>query len=272
MPEALKVSPSLFGDHKHSTLLTRIALALMPMIIFIAKLTAAHASTFQTAACYDAAYLAAAETGVPVSVLKTITLVETGRKQTAALQPWPWTVNMEGTGVWFDTFEEAESYVQTHLSRGAESFDVGCFQINYKWHRQHFTSISEMFDPLPNARYAARFLLELHQEFGAWDAAAGAYHSRTPQHATTYKAKFRTLRRQFLAEDGVPIRLAHNRQLRTGPVAPTGHARDIVPRQNDFPLLQRNAGSTTLGSLAPISGALAATSLFSERSGQGLWK
>jgi soluble lytic murein transglycosylase-like protein len=65
-------------------------------------------------------------------------------------------------------------------ARGARSYDVGCFQINYRWHGQHFASLDQMFDPDANAAYAARFLSELYAEFGDWSRAAGAYHSRTP--------------------------------------------------------------------------------------------
>jgi hypothetical protein len=54
-----------------------------------------------------------------------------------------------------------------------------------------------MFNPERNALYAAHFLIELHREFGSWTEAAGAYHSRTPEHADRYKAKFSDLRMQF---------------------------------------------------------------------------
>ena len=116
--------------------------------------------------CDRAAVAAAAESGVPVSVLKAIALTETGRARGGSTRPWPWTVNMEGKGVWFDNRAAALAYVYEHFKRGARSFDVGCFQINYKWHHQHFASIEEMFDPLANAHYAAEFLRSLHAESG----------------------------------------------------------------------------------------------------------
>ena len=47
---------------------------------------------------------------------------------------------MEGKGKWFQTRDEALSYVFKHFKRGARSFDVGCFQINFKWHGQAFPS------------------------------------------------------------------------------------------------------------------------------------
>ena len=52
--------------------------------------------------CSQAAAYAAQETGVPVSVLQAISLTETGRNRSGEMHPWPWTVNMEGKGVWFE--------------------------------------------------------------------------------------------------------------------------------------------------------------------------
>ena len=44
--------------------------------------------------CDSAALQAAKVSGVPISVLKAISLTETGRKRDGAFRPWPWTVNM----------------------------------------------------------------------------------------------------------------------------------------------------------------------------------
>ena len=116
--------------------------------------------------CDRISQIASQQTGVPISVLKAISLTETGRKRGAEFRPWPWTVNMEGKGVWFDNEDDARSFVYKHFKRGARSFDVGCFQINYKWHHQNFNSLDEMFDPLINGLYAARFLTDLYREKG----------------------------------------------------------------------------------------------------------
>ena len=142
------------------------------------------------ALCTAAGRAAAQATGVPESVLRAISLTETGRMRGGHLRAWPWTVNMEGKGKWFDTREEALAYVRAHHARGARSYDVGCFQINYRWHGNAFASVEEMFDPTQNALYAARFLASLHRETGSWSKSAGAYHSRTPKYATRYRKRF----------------------------------------------------------------------------------
>lgn len=199
--------------------------------------------------CDRAAVEAAASSDVPVSVLKAISLTETGRDRGGEIRPWPWTVNMEGTGVWFDTREAALSYVYEHFKRGARSFDVGCFQINYKWHHENFASIEEMFDPSSNARYAAQFLTSLHNESGNWETAAGAFHSRTPEYANRYKAKFAAYRARFAHEDGLPLVVTP--PLPVVAAAQTPAAGGVTrTRVNSYPLLQ-SGGQPALGSLFP---------------------
>ena len=142
--------------------------------------------------CHNAIEIASLQTGVPRDVLHAISLTETGRKIGGKFSPWPWTVNMEGAGVWFENQHEAIAFARKNHQRGARSFDVGCFQINYRWHHENFETIEEMFDPVENAIYAARFLVELYHETGSWTKAAGFYHSRTPKFATRYASRFQS--------------------------------------------------------------------------------
>lgn len=193
--------------------------------------------------CEQAALAVSKESGVPLGVLRAISLTETGRKNSEGFLPWPWTVNMEGAGKWFDTRDEAQAFVDKHFARGARSFDVGCFQINYRWHGHAFQSIEEMFDPIANARYAASFLGELYREFGDWTKAAGAYHSRTPKFAKKYAARFERIRSRLPENPPVDLVTAETPQP-TEPVA-------IIARVNRFPLLQQGAPATR-GSLVPL--------------------
>lgn len=196
--------------------------------------------------CDRAAAYAAKRTGVPISVLQAISLTETGRKRNGVMRPWPWTVNMEGEGVWFESEDEARAYVYKNYKEGARSFDVGCFQINYKWHGHEFASIEEMFQPSPNALYAANFLLKLYREKGDWGAAAGAYHSRTQKFAEKYEIRFSANRAALLGGSA-----------ETAPVTSAGLVASSLPspmirRINNFPLLQENSNARTLGSLVPL--------------------
>lgn len=142
------------------------------------------------AMCNVAAVQASQEAGMPSEVLLALTLVETGRSADGKFLPWPWTVNMEGKGYWFDTRAEAVAFVTDAYAKGARSFDVGCFQINHRWHGEAFTSFEQMFDPLDNAKYAAKFMGELYAERASWEWAAGAYHSRNEEFAGKYRARY----------------------------------------------------------------------------------
>ncbi len=144
--------------------------------------------------CESAALRAAQESGVPGDVLLAITLTETGRAQDGRLRPWPWTANAEGEGHWFATRDEAAAFARRLLARNQTLFDLGCFQINWRWHGDHFTAPEALLDPLVSARYAAALLARLHDEFGSWEGAAGAYHSRTPHNADRYRARFSEVR------------------------------------------------------------------------------
>jgi Transglycosylase SLT domain len=245
------------------------AAALALAILIFPLPAAASAPDDLSRICDAAAAEASSRTGVPLAVLQAISLTETGRKRDGAFRPWPWTVNMEGKGLWFDTPDDARAYVYKEYKRGARSFDVGCFQINYKWHGQAFASIEAMFDPLENALYAAGYLSELFGETGDWSKAAGAYHSRTPEFADRYRARFDRIHSGLA---GSPDTSADDLYAGADPyggqpdipeipdivLAANGGSGDLTapptPRVNSFPLLQ--AGTTgAFGSLVPLDHA-----------------
>ncbi|KAF0137933.1 MAG: invasion protein [Xanthobacteraceae bacterium] len=138
------------------------------------------------ALCRDAAAEASSQTGVPLAVLLAVAIVETGRND----QPWPWTVNFGGQGQWFDSAAEAATSVDKALRDGATNIDLGCFQLNYRWHAEAFGSIDDMLDPERNATYAAEYLSQHYTKTGDWALAAAAYHSATPEYARVYLGKF----------------------------------------------------------------------------------
>ena len=218
--------------------------------------TGVHASQERETAriCEQAAVIAARESGVPLDVLRAISLTETGRKGPDGFLPWPWTVNMEGIGKWFADPDKAKQYVDEHFARGARSFDVGCFQINYRWHGKQFDSIEAMFDPVINARYAARFLSELYDEMGDWSKAAGAYHSRTPKYAKKYTKRFEAFRAKFSAQDAPGDTLPALPGHATESAMAAANPNPAAPRVNRYPLLQGFGGARAPGSLVPIQG------------------
>lgn len=159
--------------------------------------------------CEWAAAQAARETGVPADILGALTLTETGRRLDGVVRPWAWSANAEGEGTWFDDPGSAIAFAEDRIRSGRSNLDIGCFQLNYRWHGAQFASVAQMFDPLENARYAARFVSDLYRETGDWRRAAGAFHSRTAVYADRYLARFDTLRatlkeRGFQGMTGTP--------------------------------------------------------------------
>jgi hypothetical protein len=119
---------------------------------------------------------------LPKELLDAIGLVESGRldPHSEGVTPWPWTINVDGTGRFFETKADAILAVEAARATGAQSIDVGCMQVNLMYHPQAFGSLDQAFDPTANAIYAAGFLNRLYSTTGDWSKAAAAYHSQTP--------------------------------------------------------------------------------------------
>jgi hypothetical protein len=128
---------------------------------------------------------------IPRHLLTAISMAESGRWNRAdrANVAWPWTVTAEGQGRFFDSKAEAMAEVEFLMTRGVRNIDVGCMQVNLYYHGGAFESLAEALDPAANTAYAASYLKNLHQATGDWSAAAGFYHSTTPERNGPYKEK-----------------------------------------------------------------------------------
>lgn len=217
-------------DIQTASAANRFRIRRMLLLAVIAITEPAHAAP---ESCEVAAGVAATEYGVPADLMRAIALAETGRRIEGVLRPWPWAVNEGGKGQWFATRVAAETYAQTAIAAGVSNIDIGCFQLNHRWHGQAFRSVSDMFDPIRNARHAAAFLTDLYRETGDWHLAAGAYHSRTPDLAQSYSTRVANLRNLVPVPAAVHVRQAN---------------------LNAFPLLQAGGPGST-GSLVPDVGA-----------------
>jgi hypothetical protein len=196
---------------------------------------------------------------VPQEVLHAISLTETGRPDGGRLRPWPWAINREGQGHWFKSRAEAFAFAEASLAAGRRSFDVGCFQINYHWHGHNFSSLEAMFDPVIGATYAARFLQSLYLERGSWLAAAGAYHSQTPERARVYRARF----------ERILAGLGGNTDLAVAAASPAPPAEATPPRKSRTRLSRGPKIITLPSKSAPpeTGGATEATLILPHRAG-----
>ncbi len=129
--------------------------------------------------------------GIPRGLLASIATVESGRWHAArrAALAWPWTVTARGVGKFFRTKAEAAAAVRGLKAAGVSNIDVGCMQVNLRYHPSAFANLDDALDPARNVAYGADFLVRLRAARGSWRKAVARYHSATPSHYRPYAAK-----------------------------------------------------------------------------------
>ena len=131
------------------------------------------------------------EDKIQTNLLSAIALVESGRysKDYPSGIAWPWTVTAEGKGNFYPSKKEAVKAVLELQKKGITNIDVGCMQINLKYHPDAFKSIEDALTPAKNIAYAAKFLKRNFEETNSWGVAATRYHSKTDNKALRYEDK-----------------------------------------------------------------------------------
>ena len=151
--------------------------------------------------CLAEARRAEARHGIPTGLMQSIARVESGRKMvTGEYMPWAWTLNDQGEGLFFDDRDSALAYLQDAVAHPGHSVDVGCMQVNTKWHADGFLDIADMLDPVHNASYAAGFLLDLHAAHESWDEAVKHYHSAEPRKNVAYHRRVLAELERFMTD------------------------------------------------------------------------
>ncbi len=151
----------------------RLFLAL-PVLLAVLTGCISEAGAVTTSGVCEAQILKAARKwGVPAGILHSVGLTETGRK--GAL--YPYALNIEGRTVFADSRTEALQTFDAARREGRSLIDLGCMQINYRYHGEAFASVEQMLDPEKNVDYAARFLARLHARHQTWTMAVARYHA-----------------------------------------------------------------------------------------------
>jgi soluble lytic murein transglycosylase-like protein len=131
---------------------------------------AAHAAAN---ACERQIAVAAKRYGIPEGILYAVGLTETGRKGSL----YPWALNVEGKTVFAQSQQAALKAFNEARAGGATLIDLGCMQINHRYHGDRFAGVSDMLDPARNVDYAARFLKQLKSTHVSWSMAVARYHA-----------------------------------------------------------------------------------------------
>ncbi len=157
-------------------------------LVMLLALLAARPGQAATLSCTQAAAVAEADTGIPAGLLQAIGVIESGRTDAAGVRaPWPFAIQSGGIGRYPSSADDAVATVRALQTANVQSIDIGCFQINLFHHPDAFPDLASGFDPLTNARVAAYFLVSLRKEFGAWEPAVAAYHSRVETLGAPYR-------------------------------------------------------------------------------------
>ena len=149
-------------------------------------------------------------TGIPEGLLLGIGKTEAGRIiDKKELRVWPWTVNHAGKSLFFDNKKQMKNYVLKHLTKGDNNLDVGCMQVNLKWHKHNFKQVNDMISPEPNISYAASFLVQLKNKYGNWNEAIKNYHSSDPDKNKPYLDKVLSF---WKMKDKKPLYIVDNKK------------------------------------------------------------
>ncbi len=116
---------------------------------------------------------AARAQNIPLGVLYSVGLTETGSH--GVLQPYA--MNIDGEAVASTNLHEAIGRFRLASSRGAKFIDIGCMQINHRFHSKNFASLEDMFDARRNVDYAAQFLKQLRARESSWTMAVARYNA-----------------------------------------------------------------------------------------------
>lgn len=165
-------------------------LSLLACLVALATAMPLHADVLPAGQiCADIAREFERAERIPPGLIHTVSLAESGRwsKATGASTPWPWTVTSGRESYYLASKSEAIAKVEELQARGRSNIDVGCMQINLRYHPDAFDNLEAALDPRTNIAYGTGFLKQLRLETRSWGRATAAYHSRHRDRGNAYR-------------------------------------------------------------------------------------
>ena len=132
---------------------------------------------------------------VPADILYAVALTESGKvvDRSRTRRPWPWTLNVGGTGHFYASREDAHRALLHFLDQGKRSVDIGLMQVNWRWHRNKLGDPWQALDPYHNLRVGAAILQACYRNEPDWWVSVGCYHAPNNQtFASRYSKKVAT--------------------------------------------------------------------------------
>ncbi len=125
---------------------------------------------------------------IPNKLLRAISLTESGRTIDKKFIAWPWSVNVSGKSHYFSDKASTLLFLQKKV-KYQKNIDIGCMQINFKFHNEQFKDLNTMLDPINNIDWAAKYLKKLYKRHKSWNVAISRYHSSNPERMKIYLEK-----------------------------------------------------------------------------------
>ncbi|MEX0828149.1 MAG: lytic transglycosylase domain-containing protein [Haliea sp.] len=144
---------------------TRVMMALL--MSYSASVVAAEREVYDLVSKY---------VGVPGDVLYAMAQTESGRWVEGRIEPWPWTLNIEGDAQYFADREAMFEALMKALRGDQLSVDVGPMQLNWSWQFDRLQSPWRITDPVINIKVAAEVLRDHYDRARDWHIAVGHYH------------------------------------------------------------------------------------------------
>ena len=139
--------------------------------------------------CEEAIQTVEKKYNIPYKLLSAISLTETGRTIDGNFVSWPWSFNVSGKTVLFENEDNARKFLKEKIKKNLNNIDIGCMQINYKYHNKRFKNLDDILNPLSNVDWAAKYLKSLFSKYKSWNTAISRYHSSNPKRMKNYLKK-----------------------------------------------------------------------------------
>ena len=144
--------------------------------------------------------------GVPPSILYGISRVESNRadRKYGGSKPWPWTLNVNGVGYYFESRQNAYEALKQHAGAGRR-VDIGPAQVSWNYHQSRLGTLWKALDPYHNLDVGAQILREMFEltckSRCDWWRAIGMYHSpKDGAQAQRYRLRVAPFLKQALHE------------------------------------------------------------------------
>jgi hypothetical protein len=124
--------------------------------------------------------------GVPPIILYGVALQESAKLFGPHVLPYPWTLNVRGTPMRFQSYQAAVAALRSYVTAGITSVDCGLLQVNWRCHHDKLGSFWAALDPYPNIGVGARLLREHFDDTRDWFRAVAHYHNKDPKIGLPY--------------------------------------------------------------------------------------